>query len=119
MLRTAKFLPSLKKHIDSLKFDYTMPSGSDAAVGAAHGLADLQEYHRLDVDDLVQGRLKDYVNPERFFQAASNLTSQECLLVATEAKRMEYLEGQVLWLKGAVNAAKAEGKPSKYISKLK
>ena len=118
MLRTAKWLPALKRHIPSLTFNFTMPSEADAAVGGAHGLADMQDYHKLNVTELILGCIWNYHTGE-VYQAASNLTSREATLVATEAKKTEYLEGHVVWLQGAVHAAKAEGKPAKIIKQLK
>ncbi len=111
--RMAKWLPMLKSDIPSLKIHFQLPNEYDAAFGVAHGLADIQEHYNLDVNDMIQGRIVSSVDSERVFNAASNLTSHEITMIAQEASKVQYLEGYVSWLQGALDAVQAENRSNK------
>ena len=124
IIRTAKWLPKLKREIPHLKFDFPFPSEEDSLVGAVHGLADIQEYYDFKVDDLMKGHITDFEGSNGgkkrlFYKANKGLTSDDALAVANDALRSNYLHGYVEWLKGALKQAKAEERPAKHLSKIK
>ena len=53
------------------------------------------------------------------YKSNSPLTSQELLGIASEAKSMTYLEGEVNWLMAALKQAKFEKLSAKAISSIK
>ena len=53
------------------------------------------------------------------FRAASDLTSDELLQIASIAKNFNRLNGYVGWCEAAVDAAKREKKSQNFISKIK
>ncbi len=120
MMRAARFYPTVKANPEpELNISLPlMPSLSDAKGGAVHGLTDIQEYYALNVSDLIRGRIVDRLSG-KVYQAGQNLTSGEVLLIAAEAKRTNYLDAHVQWLRGALEAARAEQKPNSLISKIK
>ena len=52
--RITKYLPKLKSLMPELEFKYTIPDISDAT---ANGLADIQEFHNLDLKKLAKGEI--------------------------------------------------------------
>ena len=69
MLRASKWLPSIKKHLNTtclgleIEVDIPMmPSVTDAKAGSAHGLADILEHYNQDVDELIRGRIIDPIS---------------------------------------------------------
>ena len=59
---------------------YSLPSSTDANVGAANGLADLQEFHGIDPSELINGQITNYVNGNQYF-SKSKLSSNEALKI--------------------------------------
>ena len=124
MLRTAKWLPKLKREISNLKLNFSFPSEEDSSVGAVHGLADIQEHYDFKVDDLIKGHIEDFESrncdkKRLFYKANKGLTSDDALAIANDALRSSYLHGYVKWLKGALKKAKAEERPTKHLNKIK
>ena len=138
--RTAKWIPKLMKNLPNFKFAFNVPSISDAYVGAALGLADIHEHFNLETNDLAKGEFEKitvysdpnlkipFQNPKGVIKDALNgltyksnspLTSQELLGIASEAKSMTYLEGEVNWLMAALKQAKFEKLSAKAISSIK
>ena len=78
--RTTKWIPKLTKLIPNLDFKFSLPNSQDANVGAANGIADLQEHYLTNPLELVSGIVKDYES-DTLYQANSNLTSQETLVI--------------------------------------
>ncbi len=116
--RASKWFPILVENIPELDTGLTIPTKDEVIVGAAHGLADIQEHYNLNVNDLIQGKIVDSVNGQ-VYKSVRNLSSTEALLIAKEARDVKYLEGQVRWLKGALKAAKSEKKPKGVIDRIK
>ena len=83
--RTTKWLPKLKKALPDLNFKFSLPSVTDANVGAANGIADLQEYHDMDPKDLIQGKVQNFLNG-KIYISNSKLTPSETLKIATAAR---------------------------------
>ena len=69
--RITKYLPKLKSLMPELEFKYTIPDISDAT---ANGLADIQEFHNLDLKKLAKGEISGYLTRKRFL-SSSKLTS--------------------------------------------
>ena len=116
--RTTKYWPKLKKVIPELSFSFTLPSSTDANIGAANGLADLQEFHNIDLEELMNGQITNYQTGQKYF-SNSKLTPSEALKVATAARDAKYPEAYVLWTKAALEVAKLENKDKKFVSAIK
>ena len=58
----------------------SLPSSTDANVGAANGLADLQEFHGIDPSELINGQITNYVTGNQYF-SKSKLSSNEALKI--------------------------------------
>ncbi len=116
--RASKWFPILKENVPSLQLTLTIPTESEVTIGSAHGLADIQEHYNFKVDDLIQGKIVDPITG-RVYKSEQRLTSVEALLMAKEAVDVRYLEGAVLWLKGALKAAKSEKKPKGMVDRIK
>ena len=119
--RITTWIPKLKKLYRgsaALNFAFSMPSLQDANVGASNGIADLQELYNIPTIDIIKGQITNYITRKTYF-ARSNLTSQEALKIATQAKLANYFDGYVHWCEGALEAARAEGRDSKYLKRIK
>ncbi len=103
--RTAKWFPMIHKSIPGLYMSHTFQPNDMS--GPAYGLAAIQEFYNFNVDDLIQGVIKDPMS-ERVFKSIDGLTSTESLLIADEAKEAKYLEGHVSWVQGALKKAISE-----------
>ena len=99
--RTIKWIPKVTKAIPSLDFQFSLPTSQDANVGAANGIADLQDHYNANPIDFIHGKVQDYENGSIYY-ANSNLTSQETLVIATAAKMAGYLDSYVSWCKAAL-----------------
>ena len=82
--RMTNFLPKLDSLLD-LKLPEFKLDDLSLVQGPANGLADLQEFHNIPLQDLMQGRIPDPCSG-RIFQANSGLTFQEALQIANAAK---------------------------------
>ena len=91
--------------IPTLNFEFHLPSASEAIEGAIHGLADIVEHYDFDANDIVQGRVTNFVTGE-LFHSNSNLTSKEILKVANGAKIANYFDGYVNWCEAALKVTK-------------
>ena len=65
-----------------LEFKYTIPDISDAT---ANGLADIQEFHNLDLKKLAKGEIFGYLTRKKSI-SNSKLTSREMMKIASAAK---------------------------------
>ena len=108
----------MTKVLPNLDFQFSLPNSQDANVGAANGIADLQEHYLTNPIELVSGIIRDH-ETGTLYQANSNLTSQETLVIATAAKMARYVDSYVDWCKAALEAAKREGRDKKYLSNIK
>ena len=106
------------KLLPDLKFQFNFPSHFDANVGSAIGISDLQEYHNLDPEDIMHGKITNYLTKEAFY-SKSKLTSNDALKIASAAKESGYLENYVTWLQTALKFAKQENKPEKILKNIK
>ena len=111
-------MPKLVKLVPEVNSKFALQSSWEANVGGSNGLADLQEFHNIDLQDLVKGHITDFLTGQTFM-AKSKLSSTEILKIANAARAAKYLESYVLWCKAALEAAKQEGKDKKYISQIK
>ena len=116
--RIIKWIPKLSKVIPSLDFQFSLPSSQDANVGAANGIADLQEHYNTNPIDFIHGKVQDYETGSIYY-SNSNLTSQETLVIATAAKMAGYLDSYVSWCKAALQVSKLEKRDPKYLSNIK
>ena len=99
------WLPKLMEVIPNLNFEFHLPSASEAMEGAIHGLADIVEHYDFDANDIVQGKVTNFVTGE-LFHSNSNLTSKEILKVANGAKIANYFDGYVNWCEAALKVTK-------------
>ena len=116
--RLAHILPKIKKSIPRKIFDYNYSSLSNDFVRTLHGIADLHEFHNLNVLQISNGVIKDEISGEIYI-SKSGLSSSDLLQIAQEAKNVNYLDGYVDWLNAALKVAKDENKTLKYISAIK
>ena len=73
---------------------FRLPLIAEAIFEASNGLADLLEYYDLDPSEIVKGQLRNSAT-KQFFEAKSNLTSNEALRVASAARKAQYYDGYV------------------------
>ena len=116
--RLAHTLPKLKKNIPKMIFGYNYSTLSNDYVRTMHGIADLHEFHNLNILQIAKGIIKDEVSG-KFYISKSGLNSSDLLQIAKEAKNTNYLDGYVDWLKAALKVARDEKGSSKYISGIK
>ena len=116
--RSAHTLPKLKKIIPKAIFPYNYSTLSDDYIRTLHGIADLHEFHNLNILQIAKGVIKDEISG-KIYISKSGLSSSDLLQIAKEAKNVNYLDGYVDWLKAALKVAKDENGTSKYISAIK
>ena len=116
--RLAHTLPKLKIIIPKTIFDYNYSTLSNDYVRTMHGMADLHEFHNLNILQIAKGIIKDEVSGKSYI-SKSRLNSSDLFQIAKEAKTVNYLDGYVDWLKVALKVAKDEKGSSKYISGIK
>ena len=116
--RTKKWMPKLMKLFPTMTSEFNFPSHFDANVGSAIGISDLQEYHNLDTQDIMHGKITNYVTKQTFY-SKSKLSSNDALKIASAAKESGYLENYVTWLQTALNFAKQENKSEKFLKNIK
>ena len=85
---------------------------------ALFGLADLREFVNINTLKLAKGIIHNHITGEKFF-ASSGLSSSDLMKIASEARKSNYLEGYVDWLKTALKRAQQEGKNVDFISKIR
>ena len=85
---------------------------------ALFGLADLREFVNINTFKLAKGIIQNHITGERFY-ASSGLSSSDLMKIASEARKSNYLEGYVDWLKTALKCAEQEGKSFDFISKIR
>ena len=61
-------------------WNFSLPSSTDSNIGAANGLADLQEFHGIEQNELINGQITYYVTGETYV-SKSKLTSNEVLKI--------------------------------------
>ena len=112
--RITKYLPKLKSLMPELEFKYTIPDISDAT---ANGLADIQEFHNLDLKKLAKGEITGYLTRKKLM-SNSKLTSKEMMKIASAARESEYLESFIDWCHVALEATKIEANDEKFAKKI-
>ena len=80
---------------------------------AAFGIVDVQEFYDLNIDDIINGTLKD-ANSGLCHHSEKKLSFQEVLFIAEAALSSNYLDRHVQWLESALSMTKNE----KWIKKL-
>ena len=82
------------------------------------GLADLREYSNINTFKLAKGIISNYITGEKFY-ARSGLSSSDLMKIASQARKSNYLEGYVDWMKTALKCAEQEGKDKNFVSQIK
>ena len=82
------------------------------------GLADLREFSNINTFKLAKGEISNYITGEKFY-ANSGLSSSDLMKIASEARKNDYLEGYVDWMKTALKSAEQERKDKNFISQIK
>ena len=85
---------------------------------ACHGIADLHEYNNFKPSDIAKGYFKGS-GSGNVYKSNSPLNSRALYQIAEEAKRANYFEGYVNWLKVAISTAKKENQTSGYMKTLR
>ena len=80
---------------------------------AAFGIVDVQEFYDLDINDIINGTLKD-TNSGLWHHSENKLSLEEVLLIAEAAKSSNYFYRHVQWLESALSMAKNK----KWVKKL-
>ena len=80
--------------LPNLKFNFSVPTVTDAIFEATNNLADLHEHYGLDAIDFVNGQVKNFITGD-IYQANSKMMANEVLKVATAARKAAYLHGYV------------------------
>lgn len=109
-----KFLPHLLHHFE--KFD--MAYMKKEFERACHGIADLNEYNNFKPADIAKGNLNDSLSG-KFYQSNSPLNSRALFQIAEEARKANYFEGYVNWLRAAISAGKEENQIAGYMKTLR
>ena len=85
---------------------------------ALFGLADLREFVNINTFKLAKGVISNHLTGEKYY-ANSALSSSDLMKVASEARKSNYLEGYVDWMKTALKCAEEEGKDKNFINQIK
>ena len=85
---------------------------------ACHGIADLYEYNNFKPADIAKGYL-NRTGSGKVYKSNSPLTSRALFQIAEEAKRANYFEGYVNWLKVTISTGKKENQTSAYMKTLR
>ena len=85
---------------------------------ALFGLADLREFVNINTFKLAKGVISNHLTGEKYY-ANSALSSSDLMKVASEARKSNYLEGYVDWMKTALKCAEEEGKDKNFIDQIK
>ena len=85
---------------------------------ACHGIADLNEYNNFKPADIAKGLIKES-GSGKVYKSNSPLNSRALFQIAEEAKRANYFEGHVNWLKVAISTGKKENQTSDYMKTLR
>ena len=80
---------------------------------AAFGIVDVQEFYDLNIDDLINGTIKDEYSG-LCHHSEKKLSFQDVLLIAEAAKSSKYFDRHVQWLESALSMAN----DTKWIKKL-
>ena len=81
-------------------------------------LADLREFVNINTFQLAKGVISNYITGEKYY-ANSGLSSSDLMKIASEARKSNYLEGYVDWMKTALKCAEQEEKDKNFISQIK
>ena len=71
---------------------------------ATFGIVDVQEFYDLNIDDLINGTIKD-ANSGLSHHSEKKLSFQEVLMIAETAKSSKYFDRHVQWLESALSIA--------------
>ena len=78
---------------------------SDVHAGVpTFGIVDVQEFYDLNIDDLINGTIKD-ANSGLSHHSEKKLSFQEVLMIAEVAKSSKYFDRHVQWLESALSIA--------------
>ena len=85
---------------------------------ALFGLADLREFVNINTFKLAKGIISNYITGEKYY-ANSGLSSSDLVKIASKARKNDYLEGYVDWMKTALKSAEQERKDKNFITQIK
>lgn len=117
--RSSSWIPRLKKWLPKKilkKYDLTLLSSE--YVRACCSLANIQEYHDIDVNEMAEGMIINMQNGRKFW-SKSELTSSDLYNIGKEARKLGYFSGAVKWLKVALQKAKIENQPKNYQNRIR
>ena len=109
--RNSKWLPKLLPN-NSL-YNQLFLNTNSTLKEAAFGIVDVQEFYDLNIDDIINGTLKD-ANSGLWHHSEKKLSFQEVLFIAEAAMSSNYFDRHVQWLESALSMAKHK----KWIKKL-
>ena len=90
--RNAEWLPKLFPKEDSILLIFNKNPSHELISQAANGIVDIQEFHDLNMLDIVQGILQHPVTGV-IYKSYKKLTFNEVVILAKSAKTSGYLGG--------------------------
>lgn len=93
-------MTNLPKQLSGIQF----ASEIDFTDGAVNGLFNLQNYYELQSDDIAAGYILD---GEREVERAGEISGEDCVEIAEQARRMNQLELAVEWLLTSLTRSEA------------
>ena len=119
MKRTSNFIPKIKKWLPKeLAKYYDIPSLSSQYIKACASLANIQEYHDIDLSDITQGIIRN-IPDGRIFLAKSGLDSSDLFNIGKEARKFAFFDGAVKWFIAAIKKANIENQSKDYCKRIK
>ena len=113
------WIPKLKKWLPKhLYNNYDFASLASEYVRACSSLADMQEYHDIDLSQMSQGIIRN-MRSGHMFMSKSKLTSSDLFNIGKEARRLTYFSGALRWFNASIERAKEENKPKDYYKKIR
>ena len=113
------WIPKIKKWLPKyLHNNYDFTSLALEYVRACSSLADMQEYHDIDLSQMSQGIIRN-LQSGCIFMSKSNLTSSDMFNIGMEARKLSYFSGALKWFKASIERAKEENKPKNYYRKIR
>ena len=97
---------------------YDIPSLSSQYMKACASLANIQEYHDIDLSDLTQGIIRNMPDG-RIFLAKSGLDSSDLFNIGKEARKFAFSGGAVKWFIAALKKANRENQSKDYCKRIK
>ena len=93
-------MTNLPKQLSGIQF----ASEIDYTHGAINGLFNLQNYYELQSDDIAEGYILD---GEREVERKGEISGEDCVEIAGQARRMNQLHLAVEWLRTSLSRSEA------------